>query len=134
MTPALASFSLYVGLCSLIFLWLTAAVIKTRKQEKVFMGDGGNPRVIRRMRGQMNFIEFVPLSLFVLLVLALGGAPVWVIHVFGTILVIGRVLHGIHFCADDAPAWQRFWGALSSMFVLLFGSIALVSHGLFGLF
>ncbi len=39
---------------ALLNLWLATRVGRVRGQEKVSIGDGGNDRLIRRMRAQAN--------------------------------------------------------------------------------
>lgn len=119
----------YAGLLGLVAIWLGAHVGKTRGQVKIFMGDGGNPQLIRAMRGQGNFTENVPLTLVFLTLMALLGTPVWVLHTLGVMLVVGRILHAVHFCANDAPAWQRAVGFGLSFLVLVVSTLGLIAHG-----
>jgi uncharacterized membrane protein YecN with MAPEG domain len=132
LTPALQSVALYAGLNGLILLWLAVHVTMVRGREKVMIGDGGNPVMIRAMRGMANFIEFVPLILLQMTLMAALGAPAWLIHVFGISLTLGRVAHGWHFSRDDAPGWQRGLGAGITFLLLALGSLGLVGHAVFG--
>lgn len=125
---------LYAGILGLMAIWLGAHVGKVRGQTKVSIGDGGNPRLVRAMRGHANFAEYVPLSLVLLILMALLGTPVWVLHSLGVAQVIGRLLHGMHFCADDAPGWQRAAGISLSLLVLLISALGLIAHGVMNAF
>jgi hypothetical protein len=127
MTEQLQIFAIYVGLNGLILLWLMTEVGLVRASVKVSIGDGGNFELIRVMRGQANFVETVPYCLLILLVMALMGAPVWVIHLFALPLTVGRILHGLHF-AGRGPALFRGIGAGLTMLVLLVGSIGVILH------
>src|SRR3546814_17173829 len=51
---------------ALLNIWLAMRVSRTRRQEEVWVGDGGNERVIRRMRAHSNFIENTALVLILL--------------------------------------------------------------------
>ncbi len=133
-STALQSVALYAGLNGLILLWLAVHVTTVRGREKISIGDGGNPAMIRAMRGMANFVEFVPLILVQMALMALIGAPVWLIHVFGIALTLGRLAHGWHFSRDDAPGWQRGAGAGITFLLLGAGSVGLVGHALFGMF
>ena len=42
---------------ALLNLWLSIRVGRVRTKEKVFVGDGGNELVTRRMRAHSNFVE-----------------------------------------------------------------------------
>ena len=127
---ALAAVALYAGLNALILGWLAAHVGRMRGKLKIFMGDGGNPRMVRAMRAQANFVEYVPMALILLLLMALMGAPALAIHALGAALVLGRVLHALHFTAEDAPAWQRGAGAGLTILVLLSGGLGAVGHAI----
>src|SRR3954466_195242 len=59
----------YTGLLALIFFVLSMRVVQVRG--KVSLGDGGDPTVLRRMRGQANFAEYVPLILLMMAFLEL---------------------------------------------------------------
>ena len=97
------------------------------------MGDGGNAVLIRAMRGQANFIEFAPMCLILLFAMAFLGAPAWVLHLFGIVLTVGRVLHGMHFTRPEAPGWQRSAGATLSFAALVFGAVGVIGHALVAL-
>ena len=127
---ALAAVALYAGLNALILGWLAAHVGRMRGKLKIFMGDGGNPRMVRAMRAQANFVEYVPMALILVLLMALMGAPALAIHALGAALVLGRVLHALHFTAEDAPAWQRGAGAGLTILVLLSGGLGAVGHAI----
>ncbi len=120
----------YAGLNGLILMWLSINVGQVRSRERVSMGDGGNARVIRAMRGQANFVEYVPVCLIQLVLMAGLGAPLWLLHPLGIALTLGRLLHGWHFIQADAPAWQRGAGAILTAVVLTLGSLGLVGHTL----
>lgn len=135
MSPDTALFAaaLYAGLNGLILIWLSAHVGRTRGRLKIMMGDGGHPLMIRAMRGQANFVEYVPLVLVQLVAMALLGTPGWVVHLTGIALTLGRLLHGWHFMQDDAPGWQRGAGAGLTMLALLVASLGLIGHALAGM-
>ncbi|NSX55800.1 MAPEG family protein [Parasulfitobacter algicola] len=127
------AFSIYLGLSILILLWLAMNVGKVRGQQKISIGDGGNPHLIRAMRGQANFVELVPLALLGMLAMAALGAPAWAIHVLGVALTVGRILHGMHFVKQDAPGWQRTVGTMLTMLVLVLLALGLIAHAIYGL-
>ena len=131
-TPELLTVAFYAGLNGLILLGLSAHVIRVRGAEKVSIGDGGSPALVRAMRGQANFSEYVPFALIGLILLALLGFPVWFLHVLGIVLAVARVLHGWHFLQADAPGWQRFSGAAMTFGVLALVALALILGALRG--
>ena len=51
----------YAGVLAILFFALSIRVVAVRG--RVSLGDGGDPMVLRRMRGHANFAEYVPLIL-----------------------------------------------------------------------
>lgn len=64
------------GCLAILNLWLSFRVGKVRGSEKVSVGDGGNERVIRRMRAHANFAEngWIVLALVLAIELAVGSS------------------------------------------------------------
>lgn len=93
MTVPTVSVVLAAGL-ALLNLWLGIRVGQVRTSEKVSVGDGGNERVIRRMRAHANFAEngWVVMALVLVIELSVGSS-LWLWLATGLFL-IGRVLHG----------------------------------------
>lgn len=133
MTPSIAAVGIYAGIMGLILLWLATFVGNWRRQLKISIGDGGNLDLIRAMRGQANFVEYVPLVLLLMLIAAIGGAPAIAIHGMGLPLVAARILHGLHFSKPGQPGWMRGAGAGITLLVLALGSIGLAGHGIWSL-
>jgi uncharacterized membrane protein YecN with MAPEG domain len=86
--------TLYAGLLGLLYVALSANVIRRRRDSRVNLGSGGNERLERRIRAHGNFAEYVPLALLLMALAETGGTPAWLVHLFGIALVIGRGLHG----------------------------------------
>ncbi|MXP14570.1 MAPEG family protein [Altererythrobacter confluentis] len=80
---------------AIIAFWLMIRVGQVRGSEKVSIGDGGNEKVIRRMRAHANFVESAPFVLILVAAIEMTGkgAP-WLAYVAG-IYMLGRVAHGI---------------------------------------
>ncbi len=128
--PAFAVAAFYAGLNGLILVWLFVAVGRVRMRAKVSIGDGGDARLIRAMRGQANFVELAPMSLILMFALAFLATQTWVIHALGVALTAGRAMHALHFMQADAPRWQRAGGAILSFAVLLLASLGVIFHAL----
>jgi uncharacterized membrane protein YecN with MAPEG domain len=109
---------LYGGALGLILLVLSARVIQARGATKVFMGDGGNELMIRRMRGQANFVEYVPMVLILMGLLEYRGTASWVLHALGATLLVGRALHAYTFAFATHFPPGRFAGAVLTQVVL----------------
>ena len=83
------------GALALLNLWLSFRVGQVRGSEKVSVGDGGNERVIRRMRAHANFAEnaWVVLALVLVLELSLGASG-WLWGA-AALFVAARIAHGL---------------------------------------
>ena len=60
-------------------------VIRFRRQG-ISLGDGGDPKMLRVIRGHANFAEHIPLALLLMLVMELGKFSIYLLHA----LEIGR--------------------------------------------
>ena len=84
-----------------INLWLGIRIGQVRTSEKVFIGDGGNEKVIRRMRAQANFVEFTPFVLILIALLEVAtGTSTWLWAVM-SIYMLARIAHA--FGMDGLP-------------------------------
>lgn len=80
---------------ALINVWLSIRVGQVRRAEKVFVGDGGNDRVLRRMRAHANFGENAWVILVLVLLIELSVGDSWWLWAAAALFVGGRVAHGI---------------------------------------
>ncbi len=87
--------ALYASIIVLIAGILAWRVIKTRQSQGVGIGDGGNDRLIRRMRSQANLLEMALPILLLMLLMELNGMPGWILHLIGIAVTVSRVLHPI---------------------------------------
>jgi len=85
--------SLITAVLTMIFIKLSFAVIKLRRQNKVGLGNGGNDDLERAIRAQGNFAEYVPLGIILIACLELNGAPWALVAIPGITLIIGRLIH-----------------------------------------
>ena len=90
MLPVTAFFA---GLLGFLFIALSVLIIKRRYALRAALGDAGDEDMKRRIRAHANFAEYVPLALILLAVGELNGQHKWVLAVFGTLLVLGRISH-----------------------------------------
>jgi uncharacterized membrane protein YecN with MAPEG domain len=116
---ASAAIALYTGLNILIIFALIWQVIGHRRREKITLGDGGFPPLIRAIRAHANAIEIAPIALIGLIVMALANAPLWAIHVGGLSLTLGRALHAYGLSRDEGASFGRMVGMILSLTALL---------------
>ena len=101
---------LYAGLLAFIFLVLSWRVIQFR-QRGISLGDGGDPKMLRLIRGHANFAEYVPLILVMMGLLEIGHTSIYILHALGIGLLVSRFLHGYALSFTDRFRFGRTWGA-----------------------
>ena len=115
--------ALYAGLLGLIYLFLSAFVIKSRFRYQVGLGDDNNEKLLTRIRIHANFIEYVPLALFLIFLCEWEGAKDWFIQIMGIFLVVGRILHPIGLLKSSRSSLPRAVGMILTFTVLLLTSL-----------
>lgn len=109
---------------ALLNLWLTVRVGRVRTAEKVFVGDGGNDRIIRRMRAHSNFVENTAFVLILLALTELGiGSSMWLWSV-GALYLVGRILHAL---GMDGMKGGRMTGTIITMVTQLGLAVAVLA-------
>jgi len=121
----------YAGLLALLFFVLSVKVV-LRRQGGITLGDGGDKKMLRVIRGHGNFAEYVPLILLLMAMLEIGHTSTYVLHALGIALLAARLLHGYALSFTDHFRFGRFWGAGLTFLVLLAGGILCVLQGLRG--
>lgn len=122
---------LYAGLIALLFVFLSFRVITVRRSDSISLGDGGNPAMAYRIRAQGNCAEYAPLGLILLAMAEMQGAPVWVVHMLGLMLLIGRLMHGWAMSKPKQDLRFRIYGMLLTLMMITFTAIANIGHALF---
>ena len=119
---------IYAGLLALLFILLSARVIGRRIGAGVSLGDGGDARLMRRIRVQGNFAEYAPFGVLLLAVAELAGAaPLW-LHLCGLLLLAGRIGHAIGLGAEPQIMILRRAGMVATFTAL--GALGLTCLGL----
>jgi len=116
--------ALYASLLTPLFLLLASQVIRARRAAGIAVGDGGDASLVRRMRVQANFAEYVPLALLLLaLAESLGTSPL-LLHVLGLALLGGRLLHAFGMSQADEKFAFRVAGVVTTFSTLGVSALA----------
>lgn len=83
----------YAALCAVLFIVLSLQTVKARRRAKVPVGDGGDVNLLRAMRAHGHFAEYMPFLLLMMVVNEGNGAPAWLLHGCGGLLVLFRLMH-----------------------------------------
>lgn len=104
------------GGSALIALWLAIRVGQVRTQAKVSIGDGGDERLICRMRAQANFVEYAP---FIVILIGLieytAGTSTW-LWVASALFLLARIAHPL---GMDGLKYARTTGTVVTFALLL---------------
>ena len=117
---------LYAGLLVLWFLVLSIRVIRRRGSGGIALGDGGDPGMLRVIRGHANFAEYVPLALLLMAILELSRFSIYVLHALGLTLLVARLLHGYALSFTQQFKFGRIAGASLTFLVLFVASLLCV--------
>ncbi|MDV7103077.1 MAPEG family protein [Vibrio sp. TH_r3] len=86
--------ALYASLLMLLIIWLTFEVIKQRRSGQVAYADGGVKALQIARSAHGNAIETIPISLILMMLLEFNDGSIYLIHIAGLLLLVGRTLHG----------------------------------------
>lgn len=106
------------GAAALINIWLGWRVGQVRSSEKVSMGDGGNPRVVCRMRAHANYTEYTPFVLILLGLIEAARGTSLILWAIGGAYLLARIAHAFGMDATS-PSRARMIGTFATMLVLL---------------
>ncbi len=118
--------ALYAGLLGLMMLALAGLVVRARWQYRTGLGTGSEPGMERAVRVHANFVEYVPLTLVVMLLAEINGLPAMLLHAAGAALLVARGLHAWGLGHSSGRSFGRFWGTAVTWLVLLALSLAVV--------
>ena len=84
---------IYAAIAALLIVFLAIRVVAFRRSAKIGLGDDNNPEMRKRIRAHGNAIEYLPLGLFLLLILELNQTAPTFLHCFGILLIVARLCH-----------------------------------------
>ncbi len=108
---------LIAGLCGLLQFALTIYVIARRAQTGVSFLDGGDPQLLRRIRAHGNFTETAPMALLLMLLLEMRSFNATGLWIFGSLLIVGRILNA-HSILTNNASWSRRGGIVLTLNVI----------------
>lgn len=127
---AIAAVGFYAALNVAILLWLALATSRLRRHHKVYVGDGDVPHLVRIMRGHANAVENMPMMMVLLLIAAVLGTPVAVLHGLGACFTAGRAIHAWHFIQERGKRWERFVGYTLGFLAMLLAAVGVFGHAI----
>ena len=122
---------LYAGLLVLWFVVLSVRVVNLRRRGIIF-GDNGDVDVIRIIRAQANFAEYVPLALLLMGFLEVSRYSIYILHALGLTLLVARLFHGSALSFGWKIRFGRVAGAALTFIVLLIEAVLCLYQGFRG--
>ncbi len=116
--------AMHASLLAVLVVILALLVVRLRRGLKVGLGDGGNRDLARAIRVHGNAIESIPLFLILLGVYELNGGSATLLHVFGGVFFLARVLHARGMLATAGASRGRVIGTIGTNTCLLGLAIA----------
>ncbi|KAG1668230.1 hypothetical protein GQR58_018014 [Nymphon striatum] len=80
--------------------------------------EEGKKTVERRIRGQGNFVEYVPITLILFALLEMGGFNSLILGLIALVFAFARTIHGYAFSFTDHWSFGRFYGTLITFVVI----------------
>ncbi|MGR3709556.1 MAG: MAPEG family protein [Alterinioella nitratireducens] len=122
--------ALYAGLIALLYLFLSYNVVLARRSQRVSVGDGGDKLVRKRMRTHANCAEYAPIGLILLMLVEMQGMPLWLVHVFGLILLAGRLSHAYGFGSTPQIVPLRKLGMYLTLLMIICTAVANIGYAI----
>ncbi|KZZ59208.1 MAG: MAPEG family protein [Oleiphilaceae bacterium] len=111
---------MYAGLLAILIIYLGYRVTAFRRAEKKSTEQNDCSVEMRcAIRAHANALENIPLALVLLFMLELQFLNPILIHVFGGMFLLGRVLHAWGLSRFDGPSFGRFYGMLLTWLAML---------------
>ncbi|MEQ1717758.1 MAG: MAPEG family protein [Hyphomicrobium sp.] len=122
--------ALYAALLAPLLIFLSARVIGRRREAKVTLGPGEDALLLRRMRVQANFAEYVPFALLSLALAETVGTSALVLHLIGATLLAGRYVHAYGVSQSPENFTLRIAGMVATFVAIGAAAGACLVHAL----
>lgn len=127
--PTLTAF--YGAILALIFVALSGWVVAGRVTMDALHGDGGHQSLLKRIRAQGNFAEYVPFALLLVGAYEASGGSPGVTRTLLVVLILARLLHPVGMLAPKNTPQQfacRGGGILATFTVITVAAILLLTQ------
>jgi uncharacterized protein len=108
----------YAAILALLFIILSIRTIKTRREHKVAIGDGGEKSILRASRVHANFSEYVPFTILLIAMLEMQSYSDWMIHGLCIALVAARIAHAYGVSQANENFKFRIFGAATTINII----------------
>src|SRR4029078_8132195 len=116
----------YAAIFAIMLVALSLRVARTRGNVRVAIGDGGNKLLLRAIRVQGNFTEYVPMALLLFLFVELQGWPRWLVHGLCLVLLAARLRHASGSTHEPEDIRLRATGMATTAGLLIIAAVLLL--------
>ena len=120
---------LYAGLLGILIIVLSLRVIALRGNPAFnwfTFRNQGDISLQRAIRGHGNLTEYAPIFLILLYFVEKSGFDVTAVHWYGSVFVLGRLMHGVCFGFLEKNMFLRVGGTILTLFPILGLSVVLL--------
>ena len=82
------------------------------------------------MRTHANCAEYAPIGLILLMLVEMQGMPLWLVHVFGLILLAGRLSHAYGFGSTPQIVPLRKLGMYLTLLMIISTAVANIGYAI----
>ena len=111
---------------ALICIWLGLRIARLRGQLNISHGDAGNEALIRRMRAQLNFVEYTPFVLLLIAGIELSGKGGLWLAIVAAVYMLGRLAHAFGMDSAEVPQTRKIGTMLTFLTLLGLSIIAVL--------
>ena len=108
----------YAAVLALLFIILSVKTIKSRREHKVAIGDGGEKNLLRAARVHANFSEYVPFTLLLIAMLEIQSYSHWIIHGLCIALLAARIAHAYGVSQTNENFKFRIFGTATTINII----------------
>jgi len=108
----------YAAVLALLFIILSVRTIKSRREHKVAIGDGGEKSILRASRVHANFSEYVPFTLLLIAMLEIQSYSHWIIHGLCIALLAARIAHAYGVSQTNENFKFRIFGTATTINII----------------
>jgi uncharacterized membrane protein YecN with MAPEG domain len=108
----------YAAVLALLFIILSVRTIKSRREHKVAIGDGGEKSILRASRVHANFSEYVPLTLLLIAMLEIQSYSHLIIHGLCIALLAARIAHAYGVSQTNENFKFRIFGTATTINII----------------
>src|SRR6476620_2266080 len=116
----------YAAIFAIMLVALSLRVARTRGNVRVAIGDGGNKLLLRAIRVQGNFTEYVPMALLLFMFVELQGWPRWLVHGLCLVLLTARLLHAYGIAQEPEDIRFRATGMATTALLFVVAAVLLL--------